>query len=54
MPNGIWVLTDDLGRPSGDAFVQFVSEDVADRAREEKDKERIGHRYVKVLCHITR
>lgn len=46
VPNGITMITDMHGRTSGDAYVQFSSQSVADRALEDKHKKRIGHRLV--------
>ncbi len=44
--NGILMTTDYQGRSSGEAFVQFVSRDHAERALE-KNRESIGHRWGK-------
>ena len=44
MPNGITLPTDYQGRRTGEAYVQFVNKDVAERALE-KHKEKIGHRW---------
>lgn len=46
MPNGITMMTDHNGRTSGDAYVQFVSQSVAERAISDKHMKRIGHRLV--------
>lgn len=44
MPNGITLLTDYSGRSSGEAYVQFVSKEVAEKALQ-KHREKIGHRW---------
>ena len=44
VPNGITLPMDYQGRGTGEAFVQFASQDIAERALK-KHKERIGHRY---------
>ena len=44
VPNGITLPTDYQGRSTGEAYVQFVSKEVAERALE-KHKEKIGHRW---------
>ena len=44
VPNGITIPLDVQGRSSGEAYVQFVDKDVAERALE-KNKEKIGHRW---------
>ena len=41
--NGITILKDSQDRASGDAFVEFTSGDMVERAME-KNKESIGHR----------
>lgn len=46
VPNGITMMTDHNGRTSGDAYVQFVSQSVAERAISDKHMKRIGHRLV--------
>ena len=46
MPNGITMTTDMHGRTAGDAYVQFSSQDVAERAITERHMKRIGHRLV--------
>ncbi|KAG7273462.1 hypothetical protein CRUP_032710 [Coryphaenoides rupestris] len=43
VPNGITLPMDYQGRGTGEAFVQFSSQDIAERALK-KHKERIGHR----------
>lgn len=48
VPNGIMLPADEQGRNSGEAFVQFASPDIAERSFE-KDKERIGHRYIELF-----
>lgn len=44
VPNGITLILDHQGRTTGDAFVQFASQDIAERALT-KHKEKIGHRW---------
>lgn len=44
LPNGISLPTDYTGRSTGEAYVQFVNKDVAERALQ-KHKEKIGHRW---------
>ena len=44
VPNGISLLHDHQGRTTGDAYVQFASQDIAEKAQQ-KHKERIGHRW---------
>lgn len=46
MPNGITMTTDMQGRTSGDAYVQFISQNVAERAITDRHMKRIGHRLV--------
>jgi len=48
VPNGIMLPADEQGRNSGEAFVQFASPEIAERSFE-KDKERIGHRYIELF-----
>jgi len=48
VPNGIMLPADDQGRNHGEAFVQFASPEIAERSFE-KDKERIGHRYIEIF-----
>lgn len=47
-PNGIHMVTGLSGRPTGEAFVEFVSADEAHRAME-RNKNNIGPRYVELL-----
>lgn len=47
-PNGIAMPLDYQGRPSGEAYVQFVSQDVSDKALE-RHKDKIGTRYIEVF-----
>ena len=44
VPNGITLLQDGMGRTTGDAYVQFSTQEIAERAQS-KHKERIGHRW---------
>ena len=47
VPNGIALLADDMGRASGEAYVQFASQMMADQALS-KHKERMGTRWAGV------
>jgi heterogeneous nuclear ribonucleoprotein F/H len=42
--NGIILATDNSGRPTGEAYVQFVNKETAEKALL-KHKEKIGHRW---------
>lgn len=44
MPNGITLPVDYQGRSTGEAFVQFASKEIAEKALG-KHKDRIGHRW---------
>ena len=44
VPNGIALPTDYQGRHTGEAYVQFVNKDTAQKALE-KHKEKIAHRW---------
>ncbi|XP_047447244.1 G-rich sequence factor 1 isoform X3 [Mugil cephalus] len=46
--NGITIVTDFKGRNSGNAFVQFASQEDADKALL-KDRENMGNRYIEVF-----
>lgn len=46
VPNGITMTTDAHGRTAGDAYVQFSTQNVAERAINDKNMKRIGHRLV--------
>ena len=48
IPNGITILTDQFGRTTGDAFVQFASLELLAKALQ-KHKETIGHRFIAKL-----
>lgn len=51
LPNEISVLTDERGRPSGEAFIKFA---LASRAKEvlQKHGKMIGNRYIKVFQRV--
>lgn len=60
VPNGIILPTDYSGRSTGEAYVQFINKDVAEKGLL-KHKEKIGHRWglleweggrVKPLVHL--
>uniref|UniRef100_UPI0037E926CC G-rich sequence factor 1 n=1 Tax=Semicossyphus pulcher TaxID=241346 RepID=UPI0037E926CC len=46
--NGITIVTDHRGRNSGEAYVQFTSQEAADEALQ-RDRELIGNRYIEVF-----
>ncbi|MBN3311189.1 GRSF1 factor, partial [Amia calva] len=48
VPNGVTLVADRRGRPSGEAYVEFVSQDVADQALQ-KDRGIMGKRYIEVF-----
>lgn len=48
VPNGISLPTDFTGRSTGEAYVQFVNKEVAEKALQ-KHKDKIGHRYIEIF-----
>ena len=48
VPNGISLLTDLTGRSTGEAYVQFVNKEVAEKALQ-KHKDKIGHRWGRLI-----
>uniref|UniRef100_A0A1I8JQX1 RRM domain-containing protein n=1 Tax=Macrostomum lignano TaxID=282301 RepID=A0A1I8JQX1_9PLAT len=46
--DGILMVYNDSGKPSGEAYVQFTAPDVAMRAMS-KNKENMGHRYIELF-----
>jgi heterogeneous nuclear ribonucleoprotein F/H len=48
VPNGITLPADPEGKISGETFVQFASQKLAEKALQ-MHKERIGHRYIEVF-----
>ncbi|KAJ8784194.1 hypothetical protein J1605_008524 [Eschrichtius robustus] len=48
VPDGITLSVDFRGRSTGEAFMQFASQEIAEKAVK-KHKERIGHRYIEIF-----
>ncbi|XP_017777377.1 PREDICTED: heterogeneous nuclear ribonucleoprotein H-like [Nicrophorus vespilloides] len=48
VPNGIKLMTDYSGRSSGEAYVQFVNKEVAEKSLQ-KHREKIAHRYIEIF-----
>jgi len=48
VPNGISLPTDYTGRSTGEAYVQFVNKEVAEKALQ-KHKYKIGHRWGRLI-----
>lgn len=48
VPNGISLPTDYTGRSTGEAYVQFVNKEVAEKALQ-KHKDKIGHRWGRLI-----
>ncbi|KAL4828474.1 hypothetical protein H8958_012924 [Nasalis larvatus] len=48
VPNGMTLPVDFQGRSTGEVFVQFASQEIAEKALK-KHKERIGHRYIEIF-----
>ncbi len=46
--NGILIISDSTGRPKGEAFVQFTTEEGAKKALQ-RNKQNMGHRYIEVF-----
>jgi hypothetical protein len=53
VPNGISLPTDYQGRSTGEAYVQFINKEVAEKALL-KHKEKIGHRWGFLPCERRR
>ena len=49
VPNGIMIPEDRRGRSTGEAYVQFATQEIAENALL-KHKERIGHRWEEGPC----
>mmetsp|Transcript_8716 Transcript_8716/g.28688 ORF Transcript_8716/g.28688 Transcript_8716/m.28688 type:complete len:294 (-) Transcript_8716:182-1063(-) len=52
VPGSLTLGQDNLGRPSGEGWIIFVSAEEAERAQRERNREYIGSRYIELsVCH---